>query len=356
MNSNRSNRCTAALCALICCLGSACTVTPHTPMTTPALTYHPNTDLQLPLPGGGLADVADPHVIKVGKRWYLYGTHTTLNLEAWSSSDLLAWTYEGIIWQPTAGTWNDQGNIWAPHVEKAETAYYLYYVANGRVGVASAHKPAGPFVDVYSHPLVGAGYGGIGDGVYKSQPYDVTNGAHFIADFNEYAIDPYVHHGADGSLTLYVAVLTPLSVIAALPMQDYITLADTPTRVVLDSDPDVDWESVNREAPAIIEKDGVLHLIYSGNLWWTEDYALGAASSTAPTGPFVRQPHNPFLAKGRAPGLYGPGHCSVAPGADGDLLVFYHAKVSAEPYSARRSRYAPIAIDAAGEVTVTLDP
>jgi beta-xylosidase len=308
------------LIALVLAMTVACGSSATSPAT---VTYTPNTDLKLPLPDGSLADVADPHVIKVDSTWYLYGTHSMVNLEAWSSTDLNQWRYEGVIWEPTKGSWNDHGNIWAPHVEHAPDAFYLYYVGNGRTGVAKAASPSGPFVEVYDHPLVGAGYGGIGDGVYLSPHYDVLN---------------------------------PLSVIAALPMKDYVTLADVPTRVVLDADPDTEWESVNREGPAVIEQDGVIHLIYSGNLWWTPDYALGAASATSPTGPFTRQVHNPFLSHASASGLWGPGHCSVAPGAHGDRLVFFHAKVDAAQYSARRTRYAPIAVNAAGEVTVTLTP
>ncbi len=338
---------------LLLLLVLAVTACGTTPTTAPSITYKPNVDLKLPLPDGTLADVADPHVIKVDSTWYLYGTHSMVSLEAWSSTDLDAWTYEGVIWQPTKGSWNDQGSIWAPHVQRAPDAYYLYYVGNGRTGVAKSTSPTGPFKDVYDHPFVGAGYGGIGDGVYLSPHYDVNDAANFLTDFQEYAIDPYVHQSADGSLTLYVAVLNPLSVIAALPMKDYVTLADVPTRVVLDADPDGDWESVNREGAAVIEKDGVIHLIYSGNLWWTQDYALGAASAPSPTGPFTRQVHNPFLSRASAEKLWGPGHCSVAPGARDDLLVFYHAKVEPTQYSARRARYAPIAVNGAGEVTVT---
>ena len=323
----------------------------HAPAT---IVYQPNTDLQLPLPDGSFADVADPHAIKVGDTWHLYGTHTMQNLESWSSVDLATWRYDGVIWQPTPGTWNDRGNIWAPHVQPAPDGYYLYYAANGKVGVAKASAPVGPFVDVYNHPLAGGGYGGIGDGVYISAHYDVNDPADFLNDFQEYAIDPYVHHASDGSLTLYMAILTPFSVIAAVPMLDYVTLANTPTTVVLDMSPDAPWESVNREAPAVIESNGVFHLLYSGNLWWTADYALGAAAATTTTATFARQEHNPVLAQDPQHGLFGPGHCSVVAGAFDDLLIFYHAKVDAVQYSARRTRYAPIVVNAAGELEIQL--
>jgi hypothetical protein len=127
----------------------------------PTVTYNPYTVLPIERPGDGAIDIADPTVIKVDGRWYLYGTSNPKGFEVWSSSDLATWTYGGLVWQPTAGTWNDRGNYWAPHVQAAPEGFYLYYTANGQIGLAFSTSPGGQFTDVMDHPFAGGGHGGI---------------------------------------------------------------------------------------------------------------------------------------------------------------------------------------------------
>ena len=78
--------------------------------------------LSIPTDQGGNTetDIADPHVIRVGDTWYLYPTNKKTNLEVWSSTDLVTWTWEGVIWEPTPGTWNEAGEAWAPSVHPGE--------------------------------------------------------------------------------------------------------------------------------------------------------------------------------------------------------------------------------------------
>ena len=111
-------------------------------------------------------DIGDPHPMKVGDRWYLYATTSTLGIEGWTSTDLVQWDRLGYVWQPTAGTWTEQADAWAPSVHPGDGGYYLYYTCDRRIGVAFADTPEGPFTDVFDHPLVGSGHGGVGDGVY----------------------------------------------------------------------------------------------------------------------------------------------------------------------------------------------
>ena len=155
----------------------------------------------LDLPGAGF--VADPAVIEVDGTYYLYPTHSGVDLECWSSTDLNEWEYEGVVWGPApAGEWNDQ-NLWAPDVFVHEGSYYLYYTANEKIGVAVADDPTGPFVDVYDHPFIGGGYG--------------------EAWFN--AIDAHVFRDTNGSLYLYATGYMPLTYLRVFPMEDPLTLA-----------------------------------------------------------------------------------------------------------------------------------
>ena len=242
------------------------------------------------------------------------------------------WEAGGTVWRPTPGTWNAEttnGGIWAPNVVSTDRGFYLYYTANTRVGVARSDSPLGPFVDLYDHPFVGAGYGGVGNGIVGEKPLDLE----------ERAIDANVLEGEDGSLTLYFVANDPLSTIEAIPMIDYETLADEPpTRLLAPTDP---WEGIVCEGPFAVEHDGRVHLGYSGNAAPTVDYAIGGAVASSPLGPFERYPDNPLLAQMPDIELYGPGHHSLVAGAHDDLLIFYHTKSTSRPGYDRRIRYAP---------------
>ena len=62
-------------------------------------------------------------------------------------------------------------------------------------------SPTGPYEDVYDHPFVGGGYGGVGDGVFTTRYlHDLGD---VVANYQNCAIDAMVLHAADGSLTLY---------------------------------------------------------------------------------------------------------------------------------------------------------
>lgn len=319
---------------------------------TPEVHYEPYTYLDLRRPDAPDVEVivADPHVIEVAHRWYLYGTSSGDGFECWSSDDLADWRYEGLVWRPVPGSWNDEGNFWAPHVQVARDGYYLYYTANLRIGVAFSPSPTGPFEELRDGPLVGDGAGGVGDG---RKPF--ADGPFWFLDFDENAIDAAVYAGGDGSLTLYLSRNVPWSVIQAIPMVDYATLADEPPRTLLDGQL-TSWEGAVREGPFVIEHAGRIHLMYSGNFYWSPSYAIGDAVGTSPLGPFQRRPDNPILAATPSGALVGPGHHSVVAGAHDDLLMFFHTKVSSANGDERRVRYVPISFDADGRVQLEVPP
>jgi hypothetical protein len=318
----------------------------------PEQDYILNQNIFLPDANGDGASVADPHVIKVNGVYYLYGTYGQFNLEAWSSTDLINWQYEGVAWAPVPGTWNDKGGIWAPHVEVAPDGCYMYYTANGKIGVAYSPTPDGTFEEVYDRPFIGGGYGGVGDGVYFSPDYSINNPLDLIIDFEEFAIDAFVFRASDGSLTFYLSVATPVTTIAAIPMIDYITLAEGSPRRLLDVQL-FSWETIVREGAWVIERDGVFHLMYSGNTYLYEDYAVGVATGPTPMGPFRRRADNPILHKDRALNLSGPGHHSVVEGKYGDLLIFYHSRNNGQRDPIPRfTRYLPMYFDEGGNIQI----
>ncbi|MCA9771012.1 MAG: family 43 glycosylhydrolase [Myxococcales bacterium] len=314
------------------------------PRTVP-IVLAPHTVLAIPtdVDVDGSPDIADPHVLKIGAVWYLYATQTKRNLEAWTSVDLATWEREGAVWEPTPGTWNEAGQAWAPHVEATEAGYYLYYVKDQKLGVAWSPSPLGPFEEIQDQPLVGGGHGGVGNGVEEwPAPLDFLN-------FDEHAIDAFVLKASDGSLTLYFVPSTPFGEIWAIPMIDYATLADVEPTVVLSPDL-ASWEGVVVEAPWVIEHEGRFHLLYSGNIAFAPEYAIGVAVGPTPLGPFERRADNPFLATDASAAFWGPGHLSIAPGPAGGRLMFYHTKVGPDFRADRRIRYAPVSFDAQGSL------
>lgn len=311
------------------------------------ITYRPWEVIHLSRPGSSeRVDFADPAVIRVDGTWYLYGTSSPEGFETWSSADLATWEYRGFAWRPTPGSWNDRGNYWAPHVHVRNDGYWLYYTADQRIGVARADSPLGPFVEVLDHPLVGSGWGGVGDGVLvgSNGPFD---------DLDEESIDPFLFERKDGSLFLYVQIATPIPVVAVLPMADPATPSAPAPIVVLEPDL-ASWEWIVREAPWIVEHDGILHLMYSGYVYTSTCYAVGDATSLDPLGPFVRRPDNPILHDDPAVGFFGPGHHAVVEGAHGDLLIFFHTRTDGDVGVLRDLRYGVMRFDDRG--AIVFDP
>ena len=295
----------------------------------------------LPIPDSG--SLADPHVIKVGDTWYLYATHSQTSLEVWYSDDLAVWTEGPTVWSPTVD-WQTRGDlcgIWAPHVEPVEAGFYLYYTANCRIGVAHSDSPLGPFEEVFDHPIVGNGFGGIGDGVLADD---------LLYDWDDMAIDAFLLQRDNGKPVLYFTALSPLSELYATPMEDFTTLAGSPQKLL--SAEVNSWEGIIREGAWVFERDGLFTLMYSGNQYDTMDYAMGVATASSPLGPFTRDPRNPLLKTNAEIQFYAPGHHSVAPGAHDDFLIFYHTKVDTERNDSRRVRYGPLWFDEDGVVQV----
>jgi beta-xylosidase len=316
--------------------------------------YAPHTVLAVPVEADadGAPDIADPQPIRVGGTWYLYATQSKRDLNTWSSRDLREWRAEGPVWSPTPGSWNAKGQVWAPHVEVTPDGFFLYYTADMQIGVARADSPLGPFVEVYDHPLVGGGHGGVGDGVFV---YDPGEGAYdrfaaFLTDFEEYAIDAFVLRPAGRASVFYYTSYLPLSTIHGRELKDWTTLADAPAVPLVG--PGEPWEGFVAEGVTVIEHGGRFTMLYSGNSGESVDYAVGVATAGDPLGPFAKDAANPFLKADPDAAFYGPGHQGVVEGAFGDLLMFYHTKVSADPGFDRRIRYAPLTFDDAGRVAL----
>lgn len=362
LRSLSARRAAAVLVVMVGLAGSACV--PPSPETAPVPPYAPAAapgpyaELDLRRDDGRrLASFPDPEVLRVGDRWYLYGTTSGDGFEAWSSEDLASWRYEGFVWRPTPGSWNAEkdtlGGFWAPNVvADPDGGFLLYYSAALRVGVARSESPAGPFVDLLDHPIVGGGYGGVGDGVIW--PIDGLLGD--VVNQDDYAIDAFALNTSSGERYLYFSYRPSpgFSVIGVVQLSDAATVVPGSLRRVLDASL-LSWEGINREAPWVEERDGRFWLTYSGSLYFTTCYAVGEAVADSPLGPFRRVADGPFLADDPAIGFYGPGHHSFTTGPDGNQLIFFHTRNEPVGQVPRPARWAAVEHDPAG-LTRLVDP
>ncbi len=110
----------------------------------------------------------DPSVLVDGDTVYLYVGHDTgttgyiiREYLCYSTTDLLNWTYEGVVLSMTDVEWtSDNTSAWAGQVAEHNGKYYMYYcswdkTSSGKqsIGVAVSDSPTGTFVDI-GEPLV----------------------------------------------------------------------------------------------------------------------------------------------------------------------------------------------------------
>lgn len=116
----------------------------------------------------------DPAAVVNGDTVYLYTGHDTAPGNAYkipeyltySSTDMINWTYEGVVLKMSDVSWADVNSAWAGQVAKhfdpvaKKDMYYLYFcswdkTSEGKqsIGVAVSESPKGPFKDI-GHPLV----------------------------------------------------------------------------------------------------------------------------------------------------------------------------------------------------------
>ena len=195
--------------------------------------------------------------------------------------------------------------MWAPHIERwSDGSYRLYFSAarreNGEmaIGVATSDSPTGP------SPMREA----------RSSP------GHSFS-----AIDPFVFE-VDGTPHLYWGS-------AGEPISAQELSADglSVTGEVIEVLPRSigEYEGLI-EGAWITEHDGMYYLLYSGDACCGPEahYAVMAARSDSPLGPFTRDPNNPILAANDE--FNAPGHHAVVTGRDGSDWILYHAMVRPE--------------------------
>jgi xylan 1,4-beta-xylosidase len=248
-------------------------------------------------------ELADPDVIRVDGKYYLYPTSDTRGYEVFVSEDL-------VHWERKARAFRDpRGGDWAPevlHHQSGDGKFYLYYTDSvsrekGRfdqkqIGVAVADGPLGPFVDkaVLASPAIDA--------------------------------DPFLDD--DGKLYLYYVDLAGGFKIVVQPMTDPLAKKGEPKVLIR---PTEEWERISghvTEGPFMLKHRGTYYLTYSGTGADSPNYGIGYATAASPLGPFVKYPGNPIVHRGGK--VLGPGHHCIITGPDGKLWLVYHQKWDAQ--------------------------
>jgi len=268
-------------------------------------------------------EMADPDVIRVDGKYYLYPTSNTRGYEAFVSEDLVHWTPKGLVFDdPRRGDW-------APdvfHNTRGDKKFYLYYTdnlsaggsggLNKQIGVAVADGPLGPFKD--KGPLAAI------------------------------AIDAHLFQDDDGAYFLYYVDLAGGFKIVVQPMADPLTKKGESKVVIRPTEP---WEKISgevTEGPFMLKHNGTCYLMYSGTGADSPNYGIGYATSKSPLGPFVKHAGNPIAHRGG--NVLGPGHHCVVEGPDKKLWLVYHQKWNAEKNFHRFLALDPLWFDADGVI------
>ena len=272
-------------------------------------------------------EIADPDVIRVDGKYYLYPTSDAKGYEVFVSGDL-------VHWEPKGRAFKDpRRGAWAPDVfynKRADGKFYLYYTDNAskpvpgemhkQIGVAVSHSPLGPFKD--KGPLA--------------------------AD----AIDAHLFQDDDGAFYLYYVDILGGFKIVVQPMTDPLTKKGDLTVVLR---PTEEWEKRSgevTEGPFMLKHNGVCYLMYSGTGADSPNYGIGYATSKSPLGPFVKYAGNPIAHRGE--GVLGPGHHCVVEGPDKKLWLIYHQKWNDDKSFHRFLALDPMWFDAEGVIHTKL--
>lgn len=242
---------------------------------------------------------ADPFIISHEGVYYHYSTSPVYSNEGilvHSSKDLINWKNEGYCLKKGDGVLGSHG-FWAPEVLYYNNKFYMVYVSELHLAVASADSPLGPFKCESGKWLL------------ERQAID---GSFFIDD--DFQIYLYYVRLGDGGETIWAA-----------PMSDMYTLCEEKAVEVIHITED--WERIDGigmvvEGPFMLKHKGKYYLSYSANDYQCQDYAVGYAVSDSPLGKFEKFSKNPILR--RKGDFVGTGHHSFTKGPEGELLAVYH--------------------------------
>jgi len=262
-------------------------------------------------------NIGDPFVLTASDGYYyMYGTsHVEQGgYNVYKSDDLSNWKMMGRCFINPDDSWVYK-DFWAPEVIEKDGKFYMFYTAREaerdllQIGLAVSDTPVGPFVDYLQKPLLDVDYAVID--------------ASILMDDDEI----YLYYSRDCSV----------NVVDGVNRSDiYVVMLDHEFRQkgepILLFAPTQDWETrlveenfMWNEGASVIKVDDLYYMTYSGNPFWSFDYAIGVATSTSPVGPFVKYANNPVVKGSISQRVSGTGHNAIFTSHDNSkTYISYH--------------------------------
>jgi beta-xylosidase len=252
------------------------------------------------------ANFPDPMILDGGDgTWWAFGTNGNgANVQTLRSTDLISWE-QGPDALPQLAEWTTAGDVWAPEVvRQSDGRFVMYYTTRAPGGeiqcisTAVADRPEGPYEDASGKPLVCDQRVG---GAIDTHPFTTAAGERYLYwknDGNRVGVDSWIYvQRLDRSGTELVGRAQRLF------KQDRA------------------WEGELVEAAFVWQVGKRFVMFYSANAYASDEYAVGIATASSPTGPFTKQTE-PILVSNDV--AAGPGHCSLFE-HDGRIWMAYHA-------------------------------
>ncbi len=237
---------------------------------------------------------ADPAIRNFHGTYYVYPTSDkpnwqTTDFSVWSSKNLIDWKKEGMVLDVTKDLKWANIKAWAPDCIERNGTYHFYFCADGKIGVATAKSPVGPFIDALGKPLL------------------VRQGK-----INTNTIDPYPFIDDDGQAYLYFGNGDSANVFKLKP--DMLTLEGDPIEIKLKE---------FREGIVVFKRKGKYYFMWSVDDARSDNYRVAYGTSDTALGPVTPASDLIILRKNGL--VKGTGHHSVvnAPGTDRWYLVYH---------------------------------
>ena len=252
-----------------------------------------------------LLNGADPYVMKYNNTYYLVFTSGSTSIDIYTSTNLYEFKYAKTVYT------NDKV-IWAPEIHFINNKFYIYYAKPKGTSNTTSYKQRMYVLESTSNNPLGE-YKDLGE----------------VSGMDDnYAIDGTVMNYNNNLYFLWSGTVN-----GSRTQNIYIAKMSSPTSIstkkVLISTPTYSFEkqggNVN-EAPQVLEKNGVVHIIYSASGANNQNYALGMLSLNGD--PLIKsswkKQTSPVFKS--ANDLYAPGHASFVKSPNGtEDWMIYHA-------------------------------
>lgn len=243
---------------------------------------------------------ADPFILTYQKKYYLFATCLKDGFKCYSSTDLINWKDEGYALKKGPGVLGDKG-FWAPEIMYHNGLFYMIYVANEHLSIATSKSPTGPYL---------------------------SNKDSFIGGTN--MIDGHFYVDNDGTIYLYYVKFTNGNVIYVAKMNENLDdIIQSTEHKLIEAESGLEIISGYKvaEGPFLLKHNNKYYLTYSCNHFMSPYYAINLALSDNPLGPFVKYKNNPIFAKDDH--QVGVGHHSFFKDVnDNHLMCVYHRHYS----------------------------